>query len=80
MTRQKPDDTCAAAPSAPTHAPLSVYEAGVAAAGSDYTSGLLWDRYLAYEIALGSPAAVVAALYARVLGEPVQELEKYHTG
>jgi len=56
-----------------------VYEAAAAAIGADYTSGLLWDKYLAYEATLGSPAAV-AALYARVLACPVKDLDKYHTG
>jgi hypothetical protein len=56
-----------------------VYEAAASAVGADYTSGLLWDRYLAYEATLGSPAAV-AGLYARVLGCTVKDLDKYHTG
>jgi pre-mRNA-processing factor 39 len=56
-----------------------VYEAAAAAVGADYTSGLLWDKYLAYEATLGSPSAV-AALYSRVLACPVKDLDKYHTG
>lgn len=57
----------------------SVYEAAAAAVGSDYTSGLLWDKYLAYEATQGVPSAV-AALYARALKCPVKDLDKYHTG
>lgn len=57
----------------------SVLERGLAYVGPDWLSSSLWDKALELEGSAGSPASV-AALYARVLGCPIKELDKYHTG
>ncbi|WIA42897.1 hypothetical protein OEZ86_008812 [Tetradesmus obliquus] len=64
---------------AETDAVRSVLERGLAYVGPDWLSSSLWDKALELEGSAGSPASV-AALYARVLGCPIKELDKYHTG
>jgi pre-mRNA-processing factor 39 len=56
-----------------------VLERGLAYVCPDWLSNTLWDKAIDFEGAHGSPASV-AALYARVLGCPIKELDKYHQG
>ena len=60
----------------PTAPRCSVYERGLGACSSDYLAHSLWDKYIHYEEAQGS-AAAVAALYSRALQCPLRELPRY---
>ena len=59
----------------------SLFENGLAYAGTDWNARALWDRYIDFEqhSGCGSPMHV-SRLYARVLQVPLRELDHYWTG
>ena len=60
-----------------------LFERALAAVGSAYNSDALWDRYISFESSVaeraGTDHAHVAALYRRVLAQPVRSLDSYWT-
>lgn len=59
----------------------TLFENGLAYAGTDWNARALWDRYIDFEqhSGCGSPMHV-SRLYARVLQVPLRELDHYWTG
>ena len=54
----------------------SLYDRALAACGLDYRSSKLWDSYLSWEKANGSPANTLA-IYDRLLATPTQQLQQH---
>jgi hypothetical protein len=53
-----------------------IFERGLAYVATDYGSHTLWDKYIQFETAQGSLAAV-GDIYTRILRCPLKELERY---
>ena len=52
----------------------SLYERAIAAVGSDYSCHPVWEKYIAFETALGAYQRA-AALYGRALQTPLKGLD-----
>jgi len=53
-----------------------IFERGLALCGTDFLAHALWDKALNFELAAGAPLRA-AALYTRVLGVPLRDLDRY---